>query len=132
MCQLWIFIDSRLFTQGIHPLGLVIMGDAFGTRLRNWRIEKGLSIYAIAKATGISASNLVSIEKGRRPASDIVLEKLTQLDALAINYETLKGWQALDEYSGEAILEALKSLYTDPKDLHRIISEVLKELETGL
>jgi len=108
------------------------MGDAFGTRLRNWRIEKGLSIYAIAKATGISASNLVSIEKGRRPASDIVLEKLTQLDALAINYETLKGWQALDEYSGEAILEALKSLYTDPKDLHRIISEVLKELETGL
>jgi transcriptional regulator with XRE-family HTH domain len=106
------------------------MGYAFGIRLKNWRVAKGISIYAIAKATGISASNLVSIEKGRRPASDIVLQKLTQLEALSINYETLKGWQALDEYSAEAILAALKSLYPDPKDLHSIISDVLKEAES--
>src|SRR5437762_3114568 len=105
------------------------MGHAFGNRFREWRSQRAVSIYAIAKMTGISASNLVSIEKGRRPASDDVLQKLAGLSELDISYQTLKGWQALDDYSDEAILAALKALYPDPKDLHRVISQVLQEVE---
>ena len=65
-------------------------------------------------------------------ASEEVLRKLSGLAKLDISFETLKGWQALDDYSDDEIIAALKALYPDPKKRHRVISEVLREIEKEL
>ena len=71
---------------------------AFGKKLKAWRIARGVSAYMIEKQTGVSRSNLSSIEAGRRPASDAVLQKLANLPQLEITYEALRRWKAEDSF----------------------------------
>lgn len=80
------------------------MKETFGEKFKAWRTSKGVSSVKIERETGISASNLISIEKGRRSVSDTVLMKLASIPDLEIDYETLKGWQLEAKY-GENPLE---------------------------
>lgn len=68
----------------------------FGERLRNLREAKQITTWAVEKRTGVSRANLSSIEKGRRPASDDVLQKLASIEELGVTYEQLLAWKRLD------------------------------------
>jgi len=48
------------------------MGE-FGERLRSARQARGLSISALAQATGVSARSIVYYEAGRIPTGDVLL-----------------------------------------------------------
>lgn len=79
---------------------------SFGEQLRLHREAKGVSTWEVEKQTGISRSNLVSIEKGRRPASDDVLKKLASIPDLDITYEKLLAWKAIETYGPETLMKA--------------------------
>lgn len=63
------------------------IGKVIGDRIRLLRTEKGLSIEELAFRAGIDASNLGRLEKGKRNASLVVIEKLAA--ALETNFEEL-------------------------------------------
>lgn len=90
---------------------------SFGEKLRQWRQLKGVSTWTIEKQLGIAASNLINIEKGRRPASDDVLNKLASLKELDISLDRLKAWQALSEYGLEALRDGLLEAGAGASDL---------------
>jgi len=75
----------------------------FGEKLRQWRESKGVTLYRLAKITGISQPNLTSIEKGRRPPSDEVLQKLADVPELEISYKQLRAWQILEKATPEEL-----------------------------
>ncbi len=62
-------------------------GKIIGDRIRLLRTEKGLSIEELAFRAGIDASNLGRLEKGKRNASLVVIEKLAV--ALETSFEEL-------------------------------------------
>jgi len=78
----------------------------FGVRLRLWRESKGLTQWQLQKLTGINRANLSSIELGRRPASDDILEKLASIPELDITVTELKVWKRLNG----ATIEELKMI----------------------
>jgi len=100
------------------------MGKEFGSRLKRLRESKGYSTYeeSFPKLVGISPPNLVSIEKGRRPASDAVLRRIAEIEELGVTFEQLKAWQALDDYDPAAIFLAAQELAGEP-----VTEEWLKE-----
>ena len=86
---------------------------SFGERFRKWRKARGVTTYEIEKQTGISASNLISIEKNRRPPSDNVLEKLAKVPELGIDHATLLAWRAIEQYGTEPLIKAFQELHPD-------------------
>ena len=63
----------------------------FGLKVRQLRIEKGLSFTQLSKLTGLSASYLNEIEKGKKYPK---IEKINILsDALEINFDDLVSLQ---------------------------------------
>lgn len=84
----------------------------FGEKLRNLRLEKGLTLFALSTASGLRESTIYNIEKGNRPASEDNMRKLASVPALDITYEKLRVWQVLEKASKE--------------DLEYLISELEK------
>lgn len=77
----------------------------FGEKLKAHREKMGVSGWQIEKETGYLRSNVSSIEAGRVKPSIEFLEKLSKMEALQIDFETLKAWKAMDDY-GEDVLRA--------------------------
>ena len=110
-----------------HPVKICGMHN-FGNRLREWRELKGLSLYYINKVTGVPTPNLVSIEKGRRPASNEVLRKLASIPELQISYEVLKAWKLADEVNPKQAIELILMLFPDKDELKKVLKQVGVEL----
>lgn len=82
----------------------------FGEKFKAWRNSKKVSGWRIEKLTGVSRSNLSSIESNRWPPSDNVLKQLASVPELEITYQTLVGWLALSKLGPEAIEAAHKEV----------------------
>jgi transcriptional regulator with XRE-family HTH domain len=87
-----------------------VMSTSFGDKFRKLRNSKGISLFKLSQATGTSESNLLSIEKNRRPASDEVLRKLAAVPELEISYEQLRAWQILAKATQEELKYILAEL----------------------
>jgi len=87
-----------------------VMSTSFGDKFRNLRKSKNISLFRLSQATGTSESNLLSIEKNRRPASDDVLRKLAAVKELDISYEQLRAWQILSKATQEELRYILAEL----------------------
>lgn len=98
-------------------LDKVALVNVFGENLRKKRQEKQVSTWHVMKVTGISPSNLVSIEKGRRPASDDVLQKLASVPELDLTVEEMLSWKAIDQFGPDVILKAAREVLTDRTQL---------------
>lgn len=94
-----IFQNLKIFKTDIARAKMADMSNNFGQNLRAHREKKGLSLYRLAKLTGISQPNLTSIELGRRPASNAVLEKLAAVEELQIDIHTLELWKGTDRFN---------------------------------
>lgn len=67
----------------------------FGERLRAHRESKGLGLRELARKAGIIESNLLEVEKGRRSASENILNKLASVSELDMTYEKFRAWQIM-------------------------------------
>jgi transcriptional regulator with XRE-family HTH domain len=63
------------------------IGEIVGNRIRLLRTEKGLSIEELAFRAGVDGSHLGKLERGKRNASLVVIEKIAV--ALETNFEEL-------------------------------------------
>lgn len=68
----------------------------FGTRLRTWRDQKGMSGLKLARLSGLDQGALNAVERGRRPPSQSILEALAATKELELTLDELKAWAALD------------------------------------
>jgi transcriptional regulator with XRE-family HTH domain len=102
-------LSSEQVTELENPIRMAVV-NVFGDNLRKQRQEKQISTWHVMKITGISPSNLVSIEKGRRPASDDVLQKLASIPELDLTVEQMLSWKALDQFGPDVILQAAQEV----------------------
>ncbi len=82
----------------------------FGQRLKKWREQHGVSGWQIEKATGIPRQNLSQIESGKRGPSEDVMEKLTSIQELNLDINTMKAWLAIDAFGQDVLIQALSVL----------------------
>jgi transcriptional regulator with XRE-family HTH domain len=62
------------------------MGDNPGDRLRQARIDKGMSIRDLAMASGLTTVTISNLEAGRTTASLLTLRKVTQVLGVPVIY----------------------------------------------
>lgn len=107
-----------------HKISLM---SKFGQTFKAWRESKGVTGWMLEKYVGVKDFRMTisNIENGRRNPSDGFLEKIAGVPELSISLETLKGWRAADEYSKEALLEALNAL--SEEDLKEVKARADKE-----
>lgn len=113
-------------TNGYNRHKILLMSK-FGQTFKAWRESKGVTGWMLEKYVGVKDFRMAvsNIENGRRNPSDGFLEKIAGVPELSISLETLKGWRAADEYSKEALIEALNTLSED--DLKEIKAREYKE-----
>ncbi len=70
--------------------------------------RKAISAYRLAKLMGVNEQYLYKIVRGDRRPSDELLLKLSQCPGLGFDIIALQGWRALDDYSIESILVAVR------------------------
>jgi transcriptional regulator with XRE-family HTH domain len=87
-----------------------LMSTSFSDELRAWRKSRKISMYELAKRIGVSESNLCSIEKGRRPASEDVLRRIASYEPLGITFEQLRAWQILEGTNPQEVEPLIKAL----------------------
>jgi hypothetical protein len=88
----------------------------------------GVSRDRILLNCGIDPAQYRSYLRAGRLLSDAMLERLSQSEELRIKLTSLKGWRALDEYSPEDLLEAMKVAYPERFDsLEPVADAIVKE-----
>jgi transcriptional regulator with XRE-family HTH domain len=72
--------------------------------------SSGLSQGKIADEIGVLRSNFNAFVNGKRPLTEDKLEKLLAISQLKLSKKQIEAWQAMDEYSPEALIEAARLL----------------------
>lgn len=92
-----------------------------GDRIREKRIELGLSQEEVAKRMGLSGrSSVTRLEK----SEDITLKNVKRIaDALGCSYEYIMGWSSEDEIEASANVAA--DLVCDP-ELTKYVAKIMK------
>lgn len=78
----------------------------FGDNIRQAREAAGISVNRMGEILGVGRSNLISMEKNRRPMPEPVMEKLAQ--ELGIHVDMLHIWKLVDAEGEEKVLAAAK------------------------
>ena len=73
------------------------MGEIFGKWLRHHREQRGLSAYRLADLSGMPATLVSSLEKGRRGPSKANLEALASVQELGLELFDLRRIASLDK-----------------------------------
>ena len=79
----------------------------FSEQLHRCMAEKGLSGYRVAIESGLQQQSLSAILKGKRQATEHVIQGLAKCESLGLTYEQMKAWMLLDQM-GEDGLAALR------------------------
>lgn len=100
----------------------------FGARMRHLRLENGMSLDQLSKATGISKGHLSSIEQG---FASITIESVMRIAAgLELSPTMLMAFPETDEYA--KTLDLMRQLPTTRlKPLRKIIRKWRAEHEKG-
>lgn len=69
------------------------IGEAFGRRVRETRIERGLSVVRLARAAGVGRQTLINIEAGHAGGGLALAAAASLADALGVR----RGWLAFGE-----------------------------------
>lgn len=99
----------------------------FANRIQNILKNKGLTVYALAKSIELHRQYVYKILNGERRPTDEVLSKLAESGAIDASLVELKGWRAVDDYTNEELLEALKAIYPEAEKRKSIIEKILEE-----
>ena len=98
----------------------------FGMKLRNHRLEQRLSLHELADRTGLSASYINEIEKGKKyPKSDKVL---LLADALGVGYDDLTSVRLSTELAFLARLLERGSLRSFPLHIFGVPAQAIMEV----
>ncbi len=97
---------------------------AMGTRIRELRQERGLSLDDVAAAGGVSASHLSRIERGQTGPSFTVASRLAA--TLAVRPSDLATFQRQQSTTDTELMAALTARGLDPK----IAEEITRTIST--
>jgi transcriptional regulator with XRE-family HTH domain len=106
------------------------LGDrnSMGTRIRELRIERGLSLSAFAERTGISPSHLSRIERGMTAPSFVAGAALA--DALGVTAAALATENRSQRARNEELVTTLVNAGMDPEiadEIRSLISTTARE-----
>jgi transcriptional regulator with XRE-family HTH domain len=84
----------------------------FGDKLKELRLAKGVSLEDLADLIDFNRANYISTEKGRRPASDLLLKKLATFYNLPLSQMQAErdAWEIRKKFSPEGILLAAEDI----------------------
>ena len=99
----------------------------FTSKIQSLLKTKGLTVYALAKNIQLHRQYVYKILNGERRPTDEVLAKLAESESIEASLSELKGWRAVDDYTNEELLEALRAIYPDPAKRKSLLEQVLEE-----
>lgn len=88
----------------------------FGDNLRAARKAAGLTQDELAQKLGMLRTNYVPYETGKKYPDDDYLPLIAK--EIGVSVEKLLAWKILEEYQGDALVEAVKEL---PEDLKQTV-----------
>ena len=100
----------------------------FSDKLQDVLRAQEISVQALSEALCLHQQHVYKILKGQRRPTNEVLERLAESQLLPLSLTELRGWRAVDDYSDDEILEALKSIYPNPINRRKVLETLLKQL----
>ena len=100
----------------------------FSDKLQDVLKAQDVSVQALSEALCLHQQHVYKILKGQRRPTNEVLDRLAESQLVPIGLSELRGWRAVDDYSDDEILEALKAIYQNPVDRRKVLETLLKQL----
>lgn len=96
--------------------------NAMGSRMREFRQERGLSLDDVARAAGISASHLSRIERGGTAPSFMIASRIGAIVEVSVN--DLASIQREQTSVNDQLAEALTAQGLDPAIAHEVTTRM--------
>jgi transcriptional regulator with XRE-family HTH domain len=93
-----------------------VLGKPFHEKFVEWRQSMGLTQTDLVRMSGVHSQNLSSFERGARPASDGMLDKLGSVAELGVTPGQLKAWRAMDKIKSKTELKFLIQSLRDERE----------------
>lgn len=100
----------------------------FSDKLQDILKAHDVSVQALSEALCLHQQHVYKILKGQRRPTNEVLDRLAESQLLPLELAELRGWRAVDDYSDDEIIEALKAIYPNPADRRKVLETLLRQL----
>lgn len=90
----------------------LVKGDKsyFAQRLTSHLQMIAMSKYRLSKLSGALESAIINVTNGKRRPTDDLIRKLANVPQLKLSYDTLRAWRALDEWTPNELLLAVREM----------------------
>jgi transcriptional regulator with XRE-family HTH domain len=93
--------------------------------------QNAISVQELADSLCLHQQHVYKIIKGQRRPTNEVLERLAESQLFSVSLAELRGWRAVDDYTDDEIIEALKAIYPDPDERRQVLEKLLKQLQVS-
>ena len=104
--------NNKTTSVTVSPKSSLMKGDKsyFAQRLTQHLQMIAMSKYRLSKLSGALESAIINVTNGKRRPTDDLIRKLANVPQLRLSYDTLRAWRALDEWTPNELLLAVREM----------------------